>query len=145
MLADRKRSDVCICNLSPGGMMLQSASPPPRGSYVDVVCGAHALVGRVVWSSEHRFGIRTRNRVDVEAMVKGAGRPPRADGTRARAGFAALSQAGGGPVSIDSSRHVSTAIQYGILAACGIAAAAFCAIFVYDLLAGLTDAMSPLG
>lgn len=145
MRTDGQRSDVCICNLSSGGMLLQSASPPPRSAYVDVVCGHHAMVGRVIWSSEHRFGVRTRSRIDVEAVVKAAASSARAGKPEARAGFAAISEAGAAPMSADRGRQLSAAIQYAILGACGIGAALFCGMLVYDLLGALTGKLTPLG
>ncbi len=62
-------SDVCIRNISSRGMLVQAASAPPRGTYVELYRGRHVVVARVAWSKEHRFGIRTQDRLNVEAIL----------------------------------------------------------------------------
>lgn len=61
--------DACIVDLSRRGVGLQAASPPPRGSYVEIRRGDHLLVARVVWSRKHRFGVATQDAVAVDSVV----------------------------------------------------------------------------
>ena len=62
-------ADVNIRNISSRGLMVQATSSPPRGSYVELRRGRHAIVARVAWSSGPRFGLQTQDRLDVEAIV----------------------------------------------------------------------------
>jgi hypothetical protein len=69
MCADGPRTDVCIRDISSRGMMIQAGAPPPRGTYVDLDWGGHEIVGLVIWRRERRFGIRTRERINVHALA----------------------------------------------------------------------------
>lgn len=62
-------ADACILNLSPRGMGLQSASPPGRGSYVELRRGHHVIVARVMWTNGHRFGIRSQDTIPVDSVI----------------------------------------------------------------------------
>lgn len=63
-------SDVCLVNLSSRGAGLQCATPPGRGSYVEIKRGSNVvIVGRVAWSNGHRFGIRTQDVIWVNAVL----------------------------------------------------------------------------
>jgi hypothetical protein len=94
MRAGGPRMDVCIRDISSRGIMAQAGAPPPRGTYVDLDCAGHQIVGVVVWSRERRFGIQTRERINVAALAgriapevlvpqRRAGRPSRAMNWRA--------------------------------------------------------------
>lgn len=69
MCAGGPRTDVCIRDISSRGLMVQSSAPPPRGTFVDLECAGHEIVGLVVWRREHRFGIQTRDRINVPALA----------------------------------------------------------------------------
>jgi hypothetical protein len=61
--------DVCIRNISSRGLLLQAASAPSRGTYVELFRGRHLIVARVVWTSEEQFGVHTQDRLNVDAIV----------------------------------------------------------------------------
>ena len=65
------RQEVCIQNISSGGMMLITAQPPKRGDYVEIHLKARALVGYVVWSSDRRFGVKLRQRIVPQSLLPG--------------------------------------------------------------------------
>ena len=69
MRAGGPRIDVCIRDISSRGIMAQASAPPPRGTYVDLDCAGHQIVGVVVWCRERRFGIQTRERINVAALA----------------------------------------------------------------------------
>lgn len=69
--------DACIVDLSRRGAGLQAATPPPRGSYVEIRRGDHLLVARVVWSRKHRFGVATQDEVPVDLVVADRAAPKR--------------------------------------------------------------------
>jgi hypothetical protein len=62
-------SDANILNVSSRGLMLHGSVRPPRGSYLEIRRGSCVIVGRVVWIELSRFGIRTQNRIPVDALI----------------------------------------------------------------------------
>lgn len=69
MVVDGRWTDVCILNLSSRGLMLQMAVPPRSGQFVEIRRGSHVIVARVVWSRNHRFGVRTQDSVPVASLI----------------------------------------------------------------------------
>ena len=69
MFAGGPRADVCIRDISSRGMMVQTAAPPPRGTFVELDCAGHDIVGLVIWRRDRRFGIQTRDRISVHALA----------------------------------------------------------------------------
>ncbi|HWU92580.1 MAG TPA: PilZ domain-containing protein [Sphingomicrobium sp.] len=62
-------SDACILNVSARGLLIHAPEPPQRGSYVELRRGEQVIIGRVMWSSGSRAGVRAQDRVPVEAIV----------------------------------------------------------------------------
>ena len=70
----RMRSDggwvtVCIRNISAHGLMGQTGMPPPPGSYIEIHRGAHTIIGRTAWSRGRKFGVRTQDALDIDAII----------------------------------------------------------------------------
>lgn len=140
MRIDGKWVDVRIRNVSSRGLLIQSAAPPPRGSYVEIFKARHTIVARVVWSNDQRFGIHTRERLDVGALVgeaatnKPGTTPPdspplverRSDPRRLTA--AQVTQ------RLERSRRISSAVEFGAIVACGLIAAILTVSTVYETL-----------
>lgn len=63
--------DICILNCSPHGLGIQSATPPQRGSYVEIRKGRQTIVARVAWSKGHRAGLRSQDPIFIAALVSG--------------------------------------------------------------------------
>ena len=61
--------DACILDISSRGLMVQAATPPEKGSYLELRRGARIIIGRVVWSSNHRFGLSTQDTLETEAII----------------------------------------------------------------------------
>lgn len=61
--------DACIRDISSKGMLIQSRAPPARGTYVEVITATQTIVGRVVWDSDMRFGVNTREKLHIEMIV----------------------------------------------------------------------------
>ena len=76
MHAEGPSADVCIRDVSARGLLIQASAAPPKGSYVEIVLDGHWIVGRVIWGKDRRFGVQSRDRIDVPGIVKG--RPGRA-------------------------------------------------------------------
>src|ERR1700754_200748 len=112
MRAGAAQMDVCIRDISSRGMLVQAGTPPPRGTYVEILRPGYSVTGRVVWSKHHKFGIQSRDRISMAAVLERR-KVPRPDG-----GVPPLDQSGG-PVSF--SRRADPAL----LAARARARAAF--------------------
>ena len=59
------RSNVCIRNISQHGMMITADVPPAHGSYVEIILGDRSIIARVAWTQDDRFGVHTREKLDV--------------------------------------------------------------------------------
>ena len=75
MIKARMRSgvawhDVCILNLSTRGLGIQTATPPQRGTYVEIRRGTHVVVARVMWAKGHRAGLHAQDAIFVRALMK---------------------------------------------------------------------------
>ncbi len=132
-------SDVCIRNISPRGMMLQAASPPPVGSYVEILRAAHTVVARVVWINERRFGIHTSDRLNIPAIInetvptgqRNSGQERRSP-DRPRAVAPSMSDIA---LQAERSRRLSGMVQFGLLGLSGMVGAAMLGSLAYTALA----------
>ncbi len=119
--------NATIRNVSTKGMKLEMPSPPPKGSFIEIRRGQVVVVGQVRWSEEGCCGLLAQGRVPV-AQLKGAPLPgtlPRRseDGTEVdrRASARVLT-----PEEVaERSRLKSMVMQKVIIAAAGVAGAAF--------------------
>ena len=68
-----KWSDACILNVSARGLLIHTREAAERGSYVELRRGDQVIVGRVMWRSGSRVGLRAQDRVPVEAIVTSKG------------------------------------------------------------------------
>jgi hypothetical protein len=93
MRAGAGQMDVCIRDISSRGMLIQAGTPPPRGTYVEILRPACSVTGRVVWTKHHKFGIEAQDKIRL-TMVLERRTVPRATG-----GTAPLNQ-GGGPLRL---------------------------------------------
>lgn len=71
MQAGSRWADVCLLNMSSRGLLIHSFAAPPENSYIEVRRGRHVIVGRVVWSKDHRFGVCTQDPLPIEALITG--------------------------------------------------------------------------
>lgn len=69
LVTDAGWTDAEIRDVSSGGLMATCSSPPARGSYVEIRRETYSVVGRVVWSSDGRFGIQARQKVDLPDLA----------------------------------------------------------------------------
>lgn len=67
----REDRDVCLLDLSSRGLLATTVKPPARGEFVEILLGPVSLVGHVKWSSQHRFGVALRERIDPAAIAAG--------------------------------------------------------------------------
>jgi hypothetical protein len=130
--------DVCIRNISSRGMLLQASAPPPRGTYVEIICPFHTIVARVIWAKDRRFGVQTRLPMDVSAVVGDTA--PRAPKSPSPA-ITLASWAEQRPISdiqrrLDRSRRLSSVMEFAFFLVLSAAAAVFTANILYEFLAG---------
>ena len=60
--------EVCVRDVSPRGMLLQAVNPPRRGMVIEVAVSGRTILARVIWATERRFGVMTRDTVPVAAL-----------------------------------------------------------------------------
>jgi len=126
--------EVCIRDISSRGLMLQGAAPPPRGTYVEIVGAEQTIVGCVIWSKDRRFGVRTRDRIDVSAAICGIPARPSDQGPalRSRALCTAIAPTRTIP---GSNRALGKAVEFIVLAA-------FAAVLVAAMAMAMFQALS---
>lgn len=136
MRAGGQPADICIRNISSRGMLLQTAAPPPRGSYVEVLLPMHRIVARVVWVKERRFGVQTREAMDLDNILGVPGSRGTAGALSASA--VAIPKPKGNALTIaqirerhERSRRVSALFQFIFMAICGAAIAIVAAQTIY--------------
>lgn len=66
--------DVIIHNMSSRGLLATSKVPCRAGTVIELRRVHHVIVGRVVWEKDQWFGVRTQDRMDIDAIVEA--RPP---------------------------------------------------------------------
>ena len=128
MRAGGPRMDVCIRDISSRGLLIQAAAPPPRGTYVELSCADQLIVGRVIWSKERRFGVESRDRVNVRALAGGAPAAEAPQRREIRPAPAAARAAGSGD------RAFAHAMEYAVIAVFAAALVAALGVTAFETL-----------
>ena len=146
MRAGRASVDICIRNISSRGMLVQAAVPPASGTYVEICFPSHTIVGRVIWTHERRFGVLTRETIDVSAVVGEAGSAPSSSASRtSRTPLAPKPDAPSVAEVMERferSRRFSAAFEFGSLVACSAGAALIAAGIIYGHLTATFEKVS---
>ncbi len=124
-------TEVCIRDVSSRGVLIQAAASPARGTYVELIVANQRLVGRVVWGKERRFGIQTRDPVNVLALTGGtpAGLSRRAEAPSPRqVSLAAARTMGHG------ARPLAKAMEFAAIGAFAAALVAAAGAIVFETL-----------
>ncbi len=122
-------------------MLLQAGEPPTRGCYVEIVRQGYVIVGRVIWSKEHKFGIQIRDRLNVQALLREirggapAGPEPHRLPKLVESRFPPPARANV-EQKAEANRHVGNVLQFAFALVGGTFAAIFIASAVYE---GLTN------
>jgi len=129
--------DICIRDISAKGLLVQGASPPRRGSYVEIRRGAHVIVAKVAWAKDQQFGLTTQDIVPVDALIHrpdaaafGRSQTPSNDVQPERRAAPRVSS----EQAAARSRHISAVIQYGFALVFALACAVALVGFVQDSL-----------
>ena len=140
MRAGGPKTDVCIRDISSRGLMAHAGTPPPRGTYVDLDCAGHQIVGLVVWRRDRRFGIQTRERINVAALAGRIAPEILAPQRRAnRASAPGLSRAGAG-----RSRTIASRMEFALVAVFAAALVAALGVTTFEALSRPFDAVSTM-
>lgn len=136
MRSDGVWSDVRIRNASSRGMMVETAEPPERGAYIEIRRGALVVIGRVAWSRSGRFGFRSQDKINVDALMAHASQNPRAaarqdESHERRKDPSRLGETLKGEAR---SRQIASALQYAALGGGAIIAALIAASLVGEVL-----------
>ena len=133
--------EVCIRDISPRGVMMQTAMPPSCGTYVEILGVHQPIVGRVAWASNRRFGIRTSDRIDLATAI--FGNAAHRQDTGPGAGPATLrpvfATAGAARANPEANRAFGRAFQFLVIGAFVAALSGVLALTMYDTLSGSFD------
>ena len=115
--ADGTWADATVLNMSSRGLMVRTRQDVRPGTYLEIRRGADlAIVGRVVWRNGPYAGIRSQDRIDVEAAAtcrQGRASTPTQGADRRSATRRPTSAA----EKAERSRMLGSLIQYGAIAA----------------------------
>jgi hypothetical protein len=132
MRLERERIGVHVLNISARGMVVQCRTAPARGDYVEITRGVHCVIGRIIWSRGGKCGLRTQDRIDIDAFV---------DTARTHSGSEfngdaqpAFGRAAAPEERLARSQRFATIMQFGFLAVGGVAAAMLLANSAHRLL-----------
>jgi hypothetical protein len=64
-------TDAFILNVSSRGLMIRASEHLDRGAYIELRRADQVIVARVVWRAGSRAGLRSQDRLPVEAIVTG--------------------------------------------------------------------------
>ncbi len=123
--------DVCIRDVSPRGMLLQSSAPPPRGTYVEIVQGALPVVGQVIWMKDRKFGISTRDVIDIRALEDET-KPGTARKVEVAQKVETFRPTLNAAYSHDNSRHLANAMQFAMIVTVIVCAAGGIAFVLHE-------------
>lgn len=66
------------------GLLLQMAAPPAKGEYVEICRDRYVIIARTVWVNGRRFGVRTQDRLFIDAIINDPGLPGPKSGSHHR-------------------------------------------------------------
>jgi hypothetical protein len=66
---DNGWGDAQIRNISTGGMMAVCERPPRRGTYVEFRRGDSIIIGRVMWTCDDRFGLKSQDKINLQSLT----------------------------------------------------------------------------
>jgi hypothetical protein len=130
--------DVCIRNISSRGMMLQTANPPPAGTYIEILRGAHTIVGRIMWTKDRRFGMQAAAHLDIPAIVNQqpqSRRRPTGQERRSPDRPRATQRQPDITERVERSRRIARASEFGLVITGGLIGAGLLAAIAYDTMA----------
>lgn len=139
-------ADICVRNISSRGMLLQAASPPPRGTYVEIFLPRHTIVARVIWSKDRKFGVQTREPMNVDAiagMNTGWTTPKLPDAVRPAVPRRNPLTAAEIAARVERSRRISAAMEFGVILLCSLTAAVIAGSLLYEQLASTFANVAP--
>lgn len=61
--------DVVIHNMSSRGLLATAERPCKPGTVIEIRRVHHIVIGRVVWAKDQYFGVRTQDRIDIDAIL----------------------------------------------------------------------------
>ena len=115
-------------------MMVETThAAPKRGTYVEIRRGLLIIIGRVMWSHEKRFGLRSQDLIDIEAIISPSSQPSNAE--HSAGGDRRRDPSRGLTLETEArSRQFALLFQYAVFAGAAIAAAITAAALVGDVL-----------
>jgi hypothetical protein len=130
--------DAVIHNVSSRGLMAGCDRTPRVGSYVELRRGTLIVVGKVMWAKGRFFGLRSQDRLSVQALMAEPGKAPRLPAANDAAPEAQVEARWEREARlarrVERSRAFAAAFQYVVIAAVVLAMAGLGGTMVYDAL-----------
>ena len=126
-----------IRNISSRGMMLRTGTPPPPGTYVEIQLNAGAITARSMWTFDQACGLRTQDRIDVNALkgTRGAAPDLKASAAVAEARSQIRRPVARSAQEVEArSQRLSSLFQFFTIVAVGLSAAGSVAWEAYQIL-----------
>jgi hypothetical protein len=133
-------TDVCIHNISSRGMLVAADEAPAPGTYVDIRRGSQVIIGRAVWRNGRFFGVRTQDKIDIDAIVREPRlaqrpKPQKPEAASADRRSKARLQADAAVArQLEQSRQAASAMQFVAFGIAGVLAAGVVATGAYEIL-----------
>jgi hypothetical protein len=151
MRVEAGRADICIRDISSRGLLLQANAPPPHGTYIEILLPTCTVVARVVWAKDRRFGVATREPMNLSAIIN------RTSPVNSGTSKAAITNAHDGMPAhrqtlaaaevrqrADRSRRLSARLEFVTIAAFAVGAALFMVSAIYETLSPTFAAVSAI-
>lgn len=137
MRAGVSDADVCILDVSLRGALIQTFSPPPRGTFVEVHRDRFSFTGQVKWSKNRRCGIATRERIDLHALIG-----PSSGGDTSLPKYRAAKFKRKPEEQLVRSLTISRLLQFSAAGAVAVASAVIIGQVVYELLSNVAHTVA---
>jgi hypothetical protein len=149
MRVEAGRADICIRDISSRGLLLQANRPPPHGTYIEILLPTCTVVARVVWAKDRRFGVATREPINVSAIINrtspvnsGASKASITNSHDSMPFHRQTLTAAEVRERADRSRRLSARLEFVAVAAFAAGAAVFMARAIYETLSPTFAAVS---
>lgn len=131
--------DVCVRDISSRGLLVQASTPPPRGTYVELLWQDQRIVGRVIWGNDRRFGVRTSDPVNVWAMLRGI---PAGASRQSGPPKPAVRSYAGARARADGYRPLAKAMEFAAICALAVSLVAGVGVAAFETLSTPLSAVS---
>jgi hypothetical protein len=142
MFANADWTNVTIRNVSSRGMLLETAIPLRRGTYLEVRRGPAVIVGRTVWATGQQAGIQTQDIILIDKLISGSRAAVPAAGRLQNGVVIERRSAVRPPQSFERSKVLARASEFAAVCGFALVASVLCVDLTYQAFAQPVAAIS---